>query len=215
LTAIALKDFFNGFGCSSLSLEDSFSFSSDLRISYLLNTTIISLENSSIILLLGTNLRVEAPLLNSRIRKNYLSTNKQLLVCSIGLSVDYLTFPVKNLSNSVYGLKSFFEGNSIILKHFLFKEFIGPAFFGINSNFNLPIKIFLGMSLLNRFDGSSILNSVSYISHKLFSSFSYCNYFSVISPYLGRITAAELGFLPNTQSFCGHNVFFFYVFLWC
>jgi len=34
-TVIALKDFFNGFGCSSLSLEDSFGFSSDLRTSYL------------------------------------------------------------------------------------------------------------------------------------------------------------------------------------
>jgi len=211
-TVIALKDFFNGFGCSSLSLEDSFGFSSDLRTSYLLNTTIVSLENSSIILLLGTNLRIEAPLLNSRIRKNYLSTNKQLVVFSIGLSIDYLTFPVKNLSNSIYGLKSFFAGNSIILKNFLFKDFVGPAFFGINFNFNFITKIFLGMSLLNRFDGYSILNSMSYISHKLFSSSYNFNYFSIISPYLGRITAAELGFLNNTQFFCGYNAFYFMYF---
>jgi len=113
-TALALKDFFNGFGCSSLSLEDYFSFSSDLRITYLLNTTVVSFEKASMILLFGTNLRVEIPLLNSRIRKNYLLTNRQLVVYSIGLAIDYLTFPVKNLGNSVYNLKSFFEGKSII-----------------------------------------------------------------------------------------------------
>jgi len=166
-----------------------------------MNTTIMYLENSSTIILLGTNLRVEIPLLNSRLRKNYLLVNKQLLVYSIGLAIDYLTFPIKNLGNSVCYLKFFFEGNSIILKSLLFKNFISPAFFGLNVIFNIMIKIFLGVSLLNRFDGFSLLNSLSYSLHKLFVSFKNFIWFSVISPYLGRITAGELGFLPNIQSF--------------
>jgi len=208
-TAIALKDFFNGLGCSGLSLEDSFNFSSDLRVSYLLNTTIVSLENSYIILLLGTNLRIEIPLLNSRLRKNYLSTNKQLLVYSIGLAIDYLTFPVKNLGNSLYYLKSFFEGNSIILKDLLFQNFVNPAFFGIKFNLNIKAKIFLGMALLSRFDGSTVLNALSQILYKLFTLSKNFYYFSIISPYLGRITAGELGFSSNIQPFFKYTAFSF------
>jgi len=220
-TATALKDFFNGFGCSSLSYEDFFNFSSDLRISYLLNTTIISLENSFVILLFGTNLRIEVPLLNSRLRKNYLSTNKQLIVYSIGLAIDYLTFPVRNLGNSIYYLKSFFAGNSIALKDMLFKDFVSPAFFGSRYFFNINTKIFVGVALLNRFDGASLLNSLSYFLHNMFFSCKKLSCFSIISPYLGRITANELGFssnngintfLENSDSsfiyFCGVNNYF-------
>jgi len=208
-TAIALKDFFNGLGCSSLSLEDSFMFSSDLRISYLLNTTVVSLEHSSIFLLFGTNLRTEIPLLNSRLRKNYLFVNKQLVVYSIGLSIDYLTFPVKNLGNSIYYLKSFLEGNSIILKDLLFQKFVNPIFFGIQFNHTIKAKIFLGVALLSRFDGSSVLNALSQVLYKLFTFSKNYICLSIISPYLGRITASELGLSFNIQPFLKYTDFSF------
>lgn len=88
-TVSCIKEFFTNFGCSNLKTETILNFSSDFRFSYLLNTTITSLEQASLVLLLGTNLRIEAPLLNSRIRKNFLFNNKHLLIYSFGLAVDY------------------------------------------------------------------------------------------------------------------------------
>ena len=43
--------------------------STDLRSNYLLNTTIAGVEETDVVLLVGTNPRFEAPLFNARIRK--------------------------------------------------------------------------------------------------------------------------------------------------
>ena len=45
--------------------------STDLRSNYLLNTRIAGIEESDVLLLVGTNPRYEAPLFNARIRKRY------------------------------------------------------------------------------------------------------------------------------------------------
>jgi len=129
-TVITLKNFFTNFGCSNFSNETISNFSSDFRLSYLLNTTIISLEQASLILLMATNLRIEAPLLNARLRKNYLFNNKQLLIYSFGLAVDYLTFPVKNIGNSLISLKNIFEGRNIVLKNIFLTTFVNASFLG-------------------------------------------------------------------------------------
>lgn len=51
----------------------------DLRSSYLLNTKIANVEEADLVLLIGTNTRLEAPLLNSRIRKGYVHNETQVL----------------------------------------------------------------------------------------------------------------------------------------
>lgn len=106
-----IKKFFNSFGCSNISYyEESNIFSIfDSRIFYLLNKTLLELENINNFFFLGTNLRMELPLLNLRLRKNYLE-NKNMISYSFGLSLNYLTFPVQNLGNSINSLKNFIEG---------------------------------------------------------------------------------------------------------
>lgn len=58
----------------------------DLRSSFLLNTTLVSLENISYGIFIGTNLRLEIPLVSSRLRKSFLNNNTKFY--SLGLSVD-------------------------------------------------------------------------------------------------------------------------------
>ncbi len=95
-TGITLKYFLNNFGCSRIwSLDDFFSFV-DFRCYFQLNETLIDIERKNNILFVGTNLRLEAPLLNARIRKSYL-TNSLFNAYSFGLSINYLTYPVLNL----------------------------------------------------------------------------------------------------------------------
>lgn len=54
----------------------------DLRSNYLLNSRIAGIEDADVVLLIGTNPRFEAPLLNARIRKCWL--NNELRVGLIG-----------------------------------------------------------------------------------------------------------------------------------
>lgn len=72
---VALKDLFNRLGSESVCTEHIFPMDgsgTDLRSSYLLNNKIAPVEEADFILLIGTNPRFEAPLLNSRIRKAYI-----------------------------------------------------------------------------------------------------------------------------------------------
>lgn len=68
--AILLKNFFESFGCSNYFNNDNYLMSSDFRFYYLLNSTVVNLETFGNVLFLGTNLRLEAPLLNSRLRNH-------------------------------------------------------------------------------------------------------------------------------------------------
>eukprot|EP01083_Nonionella_stella_P002432 7027_1 len=68
--AVALKDFLNKLGCSSIeSRQDNSKVSSDLRSEFLFNSGIPCIDEADHILLVGTNPRMESPVLNARIRK--------------------------------------------------------------------------------------------------------------------------------------------------
>src|SRR5690606_36673223 len=105
---LSFKDFFSSFGCANFYYEVGVSYLFDFRFFFLLNNTLSYLEHISVFVLIGTNLRLEVPLLNSRIRKNYLG-NDLMAIFSLGLAVDYLTIPVVNFGNSLKVLKSFLE----------------------------------------------------------------------------------------------------------
>lgn len=76
----------------------------------LLNSGISALEDIQNILLIGSNLRLEAPLLNVRLRKRY-NLNPNTFKCySIGFGLDYLTFPVFNVGNGLHNIYKFCEG---------------------------------------------------------------------------------------------------------
>jgi NADH dehydrogenase/NADH:ubiquinone oxidoreductase subunit G len=94
-TAITLKSFFCNYGCSNFSYYSYHFNNFDFRFSYLLNKTLLHLESITRILFLGTNIRLEAPLINARLRKSFLN-NSDFKAYSIGLSVNYLTYPVYN-----------------------------------------------------------------------------------------------------------------------
>ena len=62
-------------------------FRTDLRSNYLLNSGIAGIEQSDALLLVGTNPRYEAPLLNARIRKAW-RNNSDMQVALIGPQLD-------------------------------------------------------------------------------------------------------------------------------
>jgi len=204
-TTVALKDFFNDLGVSNLTYEDSLNtYTADFRFSYLLNTTVVSLEQASIVLLVGTNLRVEMPLLNSRLRKNYLLTNKQLPVYSLGLAIDHLTYPVINLGNSISSLKNLLEGKNFFLRELFFTDFNTTAFLNFK-RFKVSPKIFLGNAVLNRIDGFSIYNAIAKAFGRIFKNSISSTYLNVISYQLGKISANEIGLSGVNSYFSADN----------
>jgi len=88
---VALKDWVNRLGSDNLTLDQPGGHSQpihgvDVRTNYLFNSTIPGVEEADVILLVGTNPRHEAAVLNSRIRKSWL--NSGLEVGSIGERAD-------------------------------------------------------------------------------------------------------------------------------
>ena len=95
-SGITLKHFFNNFGCSNIWFLNDFASNFDFRFFFELNDTLVNIENKNNILFVGTNLRLESPLINARIRKSYLN-NSSFNAYSFGLSINYLTYPVLNI----------------------------------------------------------------------------------------------------------------------
>lgn len=70
---IALKDLANRLGSGNIWHEGGFpELSADVRSTYIANTTVSGLDEADVILLIGTNPRVESPVYNARIRKSWL-----------------------------------------------------------------------------------------------------------------------------------------------
>ena len=190
-TVSTLKFFFNSFGSSNLNYFDNLKTNFDFRFLFLLNNSLFSLEKSNVVLLLGSNLRLESPILNSRLRKNFLNKKKSTLFFSIGLSLVYLTFPVINMGNNLSFLKTFIESKYSSIRYFFISDFLNFNLLNFNFKFLNKISVFGGMSLLTRLDSSAILNSLFYFFKKLFSFNTFFN-LNFISVNLGRISAMEL-----------------------
>jgi len=78
------------------------------RINYIFNSTINGIEDSDLILLVGTNPRLEATILNARIRKAYLK--KGIKIFSIGDPGD-LTYPYEIIGSSTLIVKEIASGS--------------------------------------------------------------------------------------------------------
>ena len=78
------------------------------RSNYLFNSKINGIEESDFILLVGSNPRYEATILNARIRKSYLKNNTEIF--SIG-DVGNLTYPYTALSDKTEVIKEIVDDN--------------------------------------------------------------------------------------------------------
>lgn len=86
---VALKDLLNSLGSEILTTEQKFPLGGsgiDLRSNYVLNSTIADVEDADEVLLVGTNPRYEAPLLNTRLRKAYI--HGEANISYVGPNVD-------------------------------------------------------------------------------------------------------------------------------
>ncbi len=120
-TSFVLKEFFNKtikskyLDCRS----ENFYINENKRENYIFNSSINGIEDSDLILLIGTNPRYEATILNARIRKSFIKNNVNIF--SIG-DVGDLTYPYKAYSNETKIVKEIIEG-----KHEISEKIISSA----------------------------------------------------------------------------------------
>src|ERR1700753_3227909 len=89
----ALKELMSSLGSDNLDCrQDGAAIDPKVRASYLFNSTIAGIDQADAILLIGTNPRWEAPVINARIRKRYLKGGVK--IAAIGPKVD-LAYPAE------------------------------------------------------------------------------------------------------------------------
>jgi NADH-quinone oxidoreductase subunit G len=149
------------------------------RASYLFNTRIAGIEQADVLLLIGTNPRYEASIINARIRKAYLQG--KLKIYAIGEKAD-LTYKTQWLGNNPAVLHDIAAG----------KHELGEVF----KNAANPMLI-VGQGALARADGAEILKSARYIADKFGLIKEGWNGFNVLHTAAARVGGLDVGFVPG------------------
>jgi len=176
----ALKELLTGLGATSLDCrQDGAKIDPRCRAGYLFNTTIAGIEKADACLLVGTNPRWEAPLVNARLRKRHLQGG--LRVAAIGPAVD-LTFPVEMLGAGGDTLSALASGDH-------------PWAARLRDAKN-PI-IVLGQGALARPDGVRVLAMARGIAEGCGLCRDDWNGFNVLHHAAARVGGLDLGFVPG------------------
>ncbi len=176
----ALKQMMNGLGSQNLDCrQDGAKLETSTRAAYIFNSGIAGIEQADAVLLVGTNPRWEAPLVNARLRKRFLASG--LKVGMIGQQVD-LTYPVEYLGAGGDTLNEVAEGRS--------------SFAEVLKNAERPM-IIVGMGALAREDGTAVLALAKKIADDLGIVSGDWNGFNVLHTAAARVGGLDLGFLPG------------------
>ena len=135
-TSFIFKEFFDRtVGNNNYESRSSQSFiDSSIRENYLFNSSINGIEESDLILLVGTNPRFEATILNARIRKAYLNNNTEIISLN---DVGDLTYNYKSLDGTTQNLKDIIDNKNDVSKKILDAKkpmvILGDSFLNIKS----------------------------------------------------------------------------------
>ena len=176
----ALKDLSASLGVQNLDCrQDGSLLSSDDRRGYLYNTSIAQTEEADAILIIGANPRLEAPLVNTRIRKAWLSGETEIGV--IGEAAD-LTYTFDHIGDKPADIASFAKSTKGFAK--AFKSAKRPM-------------IIIGSGALSRKDGMKILKACSDLAKKCNVVRDGWNGWNILHAAASRVGGMDIGFLPG------------------
>ena len=149
------------------------------RAEYLFNSTIAGLEEADAILLVGTNPRHEAPLINTRIRKAWIEGN--LEVGMIGEAVD-LTYDYAQVGTSAADVTGFAASTSKFARRF--KKAKNPV-------------IIVGAAALRGEAGQALLAALGQLAKDTNVVREDHNGFNILHAAASRVGGLDMGFLPG------------------
>ncbi|KAJ3089714.1 NADH dehydrogenase (ubiquinone) 78K chain precursor, 5-prime end [Quaeritorhiza haematococci] len=186
---VALKDFFNRLGSENLRLDGknfdkpSFAGQVDLRSNYITNSTINGIdEKADVLLLIGTNPRHEAPIINTRIRKAFLHNNLEIGL--VGQAPE-LNYDFEHIGTDPASLEKLIDGSHPFAKKLAAAK--NPM-------------IMLGSGVLERADAAGVMAKVAQLAEKIKSALiqpGQWNGFNILHRAASWTAALDIGFTPK------------------
>ena len=171
----AAKDLFTQLGSPNIDCrQDGSVLGTGPRESWLFNTTIAGLEQADAIMLIGTNPRLEAPLVNARLRKHWIASGVRIGV--VGDKAD-LNYGYHHVGAGAASLQQMFDGHDKIAAQ-------KPAFI-------------VGSGVLAREDGAAIFAAIGEGAAKFGLVKDGWNGFNVLHTAASRVGGLDMGFIPG------------------
>ena len=151
------------------------------RATYLFNSSIEGIEHADAVLLVGTNPRTEASILNARIRKRWRQCQGKLPIGLIGTEVE-LTYGYDYLGGGPETLAQFADGSHPFAARL--READHPM-------------LILGQAALAREDGAAVLALAAKAARTIGAVKPDWNGFNVLHTAAARVAGLDLGFVPR------------------
>lgn len=177
---LALKDLMDALGTPHKDCrQDGAQLQGGIRASYLFNTTIAGIEQADACLMIGSNPRIEASIINARLRKR--AVMGDFPAASIGPSQD-LNWPVEMIGDDPRVLETMASGSHPFMRKL--KKAQRPM-------------VIIGMGALQRPDALGILRAVARIADKTGMITPDWNGFNILHCAAARVGGMDIGFLPD------------------
>ncbi|MDF1735278.1 MAG: NADH-quinone oxidoreductase subunit NuoG [Minwuia sp.] len=178
----ALKDLMAALGSPNIDCRaDGAKLDGAHRGDYLFNATIAGIEDADAVLLVGSNPRKEAAVLNARIRKAWVQSAGALKVGVIGENAD-LTYPTTYLGAGPETLTELLNGSH--------------SFCDVLKGAERPL-IIIGAGALAREDGAAVHAAARRLADQIGAVSDDWNGFSVLHTAASRVGGLELGLVPG------------------
>jgi NADH-quinone oxidoreductase subunit G len=176
---VALKDLFGRLGSPNLDCRQDGAKIGGPRVSYIFNSGIAGIEEADALLLIGTNPRLEAPVLNARIRKRWLKGGFKVGV--VGPAADY-TYKHDYFGDEPKTLEAIAAGSHDFAK--ILKDAKRPM-------------LIIGQGAVARPDGDVILGLARKIAEQTGVVSEGWNGFNMLHQAASRVGGLDLGFVPG------------------
>jgi NADH-quinone oxidoreductase subunit G len=176
----ALKDLMVALGSANIDCrQDGAKLDASSRARYTFNTTITGIEDADACLIIGSNPRLEAPIINARLRKRALAGGFPIGL--IGRPVD-LTYKHKTLGAGPQALEEIANGTHPFAK--------------VLQKAERPMLI-IGQGALTRDDGAAVLAIAGNIAASTGMISANWNGFNVLHTAAARVGGLDLGLVPG------------------
>jgi NADH-quinone oxidoreductase subunit G len=180
-SAFALRELMHGLGSANLDCrQDGAAIDASRRDFYLFNAGIAGIEEADALLIIGSNPRKEAPVLNARIRKRWASG--AMKVGYIGPQGHDLTYNVQHLGEGTAALSALLRGEGD------FAELLKGA--------KRPMVI-VGRGAVARPDGAAVLASAWNLAKSIGALTPEWHGFNMLHMFGGQVGALDAGFVPG------------------
>ena len=175
----ALKSLMNRLGSFNIDCRQDGAKIAGKRAGYLFNSTIAGIDDADALLIIGSNPRIEAAVLNSRIRRNWLSSRMPIGV--VGPKVD-LTYDADFFGQDPSTLDAIADGSHK---------------FAVKLKKAKRPMIIIGMGAMKRADGAAMLGKARRIAEAYDVVANGWNGFNMLHTAAARVGGLDIGFLPD------------------